>query len=105
MLADNIISDLSVLEDNARTCTAQILSRRGCDDALWSVNLVDVYVCPRTKKVSHTFQIAYCSTTSAVGRSKADSLRYSTNVHTLPVRYAVRPTCTIRDMTTSMCLS
>jgi hypothetical protein len=75
MLAEKMDSDIHSMERTAKRHTERILKSHGHTDALWSVNLVDVYVCPRTNKISHTFQIAYCSETAAVGRTVADSLR------------------------------
>ena len=44
-------------------------------DPLWSVHVVDIYMCPRTGLISHALEISYCSTSCAVGREAADKIR------------------------------
>jgi hypothetical protein len=128
LLADQLCTDLNVLEGRARAAVVDIISRHeeeqeshssppphsasssdsnsdGAEDSVnsssangsgdskqrssgsssssssssvWAVHLVDVYTCPRTHQVSHTFQVAYaCTSLSArpVGRARADEFR------------------------------
>jgi hypothetical protein len=51
---------------------------------------VDIYICPRTKNVSHVFQISYCSLTHALSREDADSIRINTESK-LPGRLGLEP--------------
>ena len=118
LLADQLCTDLNVLEGRARRAVVDIIARHEAAEAgdgeasgstrssdvgissgtkhssvdstgeghststttssVWAVHLVDVYTCPRTHQVSHTFQVAYACTSlsaQAVGRSRADEYR------------------------------
>lgn len=57
LLHDFVIEDLVYFEKRAHTFATQICCSIGFDDALWCLHLVDLYVCPRTSKVSHTIQV------------------------------------------------
>ena len=63
------------LEAAVAEAVRALLSEQDLPPALWSAHMVDVYVDKSSGLVSHTLQIAYCSTTHAVGRSKADEMR------------------------------
>ena len=43
--------------------------------SVWSVHLVDLYTCPRTKQLSHALEIAYCNLNYPLCRMTADKIR------------------------------
>ena len=59
LLNDCAIANLVSFEHHARLAAARVCDDLGFEDALWSLHLVDLYVCPRTRKVSHTLQVNY----------------------------------------------
>lgn len=76
------IANIEWLEEETRKSIAGICSKDGDlrdilrgSDPLWSVHVVDIYMCPRTGLVSHALEISYCSTSCAVGREAADKIR------------------------------
>jgi len=76
LLHQVLVEDPSLFEKKAHVAIEKIIFDGSCDNSpLWAVHLVDVYIDPKTKLISHTLQIALCSTTSALGRTKADLLR------------------------------
>ena len=63
------------LEAAVSEAVRSLLSEQDLPPALWSAHMVDLYVDKQSGLVSHTLQLAYCSTTHAVGRSAADDMR------------------------------
>jgi len=63
LLAQRISDDLGALEARARSAAVDIAARLDGQGgrSVWAVSLVDVYVCPRSGEVSHTFQVAYAA--------------------------------------------
>lgn len=57
LLHHSVMKDLSVFEQRARECVREVATAQGWSDSVWSVHLVDLYVCPRTQLVSHTLQV------------------------------------------------
>ena len=55
LLADRLCEDLTWLEGQARRAVVDLVdgssSRSSAINSVWAVNLVDVYVCPRTLQV------------------------------------------------------
>lgn len=58
-----------------RNEVSSICKQLGMERSLWSINLVDIYICPTTKLISHTFQIGYCSLSIALGRDLANRVK------------------------------
>jgi hypothetical protein len=55
---NEIIINKIVSTDDVSSSISMKSRKRGDDpSSVWSVNLVDVYTCPRTKQISHTFQV------------------------------------------------
>jgi len=65
----------SELEIAATDATKALFRDHGMPPALWTAHMVDLYVEPKSQLISHTVQLAYCSTEFAVGRSLADGMR------------------------------
>ena len=65
------------LESKASEAARALLVEHGFPDALWAIHMVDFYTPDPTRceVVSHTLQLAYCSTEQPVGRSTADEMR------------------------------
>jgi hypothetical protein len=57
LLHTSVVSDLQALEARAREYCKSIATALGWSDAVWSVHLVDLYICPRTQLISHTIQV------------------------------------------------
>jgi predicted GIY-YIG superfamily endonuclease len=75
LLSSILTHDVTLLETTAAAIIRQICSENGFPNSLWSCHMVDVYVCPRTRSVSHALQISYCSLTHPLGRAKAEMLK------------------------------
>lgn len=75
LLADTIVEDINAFEHSVGEDVRHICSCHGWNDVVWSVNLVDMYVCPNTHQVSHTIQIAYCSLTLGLGKLECERIR------------------------------
>jgi len=69
------MQDAQKLEADCRRSVNDLLGAHALPQALWSVNMVDLYIEPKTRQVSHTLQIAIASTVHAVGRTAADDMR------------------------------
>jgi len=67
--------DLYSFEVYIRNVVKNICEQLDMECAVWSVNLVDVYICPSTRFISHTFQIGYCSLNIALGRDLANCIK------------------------------
>lgn len=63
------------VQDSRLSYSLTSLSPTRHNSSVWAVNLVDVYTCPRTKQISHAFQVTYCSLTRPIGRTIADTYR------------------------------
>ena len=63
------------VQDSRLNYSMSSLSPTRHNSSVWAVNLVDVYTCPRTKQISHAFQVTYCSLTRPIGRTVADTYR------------------------------
>jgi len=75
VLANGIALDVNIFQAKARYLVKKLCNEIDKNHALWTVNLVDIYVCPRTSKISHVFQISYCSLTKPLSRQEADDIR------------------------------
>lgn len=79
LLSDSIVEDLEAFEQSAKNAILSIFEKSNLPPslrtALWSVHMVDLYICSQSKKFSHSLQITYCSKTAAVGRDSANLLR------------------------------
>ena len=75
VLANGIVLDVNLFQSKARYLVKELCSNINKSHALWTVNLVDIYICPRSRKVSHVFQISYCSLTHPLSRKDADDIR------------------------------
>jgi len=75
LLSSSMISDVAHLEHTAEAAARRICAEAGHPEALWSCHLVDVYICPQTRLISHALEISYCSLRSPVGRGEADRMR------------------------------
>lgn len=63
------------MQDSRLNYSLSSVSPTRHNSSVWAVNLVDVYTCPRTKQISHAFQVTYCSLTRPIGRTVADTYR------------------------------
>jgi hypothetical protein len=76
------VADICWLEAEAKRAVVNISNidstsgdRRNIEDGLvWSCQLVDIYVCPRTNLIAHALEVSYCSTEVPLGRLQADSI-------------------------------
>ena len=75
VLAVGIVLDVDLFQAKTRYIVMKLCSDINKSHALWTVNLVDIYICPRSRKVSHVFQISYCSLTEPLSRKDADDIR------------------------------
>lgn len=75
VLAGGIVLDVDLFQAKTRYLVKELCSNINKSHALWTVNLVDIYICPRSRKVSHVFQISYCSLTEPLSRQDADDIR------------------------------
>jgi len=75
VLAVGIVLDVDLFQAKTRYLVKELCSDINKSHALWTVNLVDIYICPRSRKVSHVFQISYCSLTQPLSRKDADDIR------------------------------
>ena len=73
ILLDNPSQDLAAFEAQAKQLVIALTADFG-QNLVWAVNLVDLYICPETKRRSHTLQIAYSSLGKALGRDFVDSI-------------------------------
>lgn len=67
--------DFQKFELQVKQAIISILSQRHADDVVWSVNIVDMYICPHLNEVILTIQIAYASLNKVIRREEADSCR------------------------------
>ena len=75
LLSENMHHDLYSFEAFIRSIVKNICVQLDMKCTIWSVNLVDVYICPTTKLISHTFQIGYCSLGIPLGRDLANHIK------------------------------
>jgi hypothetical protein len=75
MYADEKTIDWAAFERRVSDAASARCKAHGYEHCLWSVHLVDVYVCPNEKRVSYAVQLAYCSLSTALGRTRADRIR------------------------------
>ena len=90
LLAKGIVLDVAIFQSKARYLVQQLCNDINKSHALWTVNLVDIYICPRTRKISHVFQISYCSLTQSLSRQEADSIRSYIETN-LPIKLDLEP--------------
>lgn len=90
VLASGIALDVNLFQAKARYLVKQLCSNIAMSQALWTVNLVDIYICPKSKKISHVFQISYCSLTQSLSRKSADDIR-SYIENNLPAKLGLEP--------------
>lgn len=76
VIADITIDEIPSLEAAAEKAVKRICSEHGSwgSEIVWSVNLIDIYACPRTGEISHTLQISYCSKFVPLGRNRTDEI-------------------------------
>lgn len=75
LLSEKMHHDLYTFEALIRSIVENICVELDMKCTVWSINLVDVYICPSTKLISHTFQIGYCSLSIALGRDLANRIK------------------------------
>ena len=57
LLVERLVDNLADFEAVAATEVRKIAADIQWSDAVWSVHIVDLYVCPRTQLISHTIQV------------------------------------------------